>query len=206
MAYLVITTEGLQPCRHELNETLTIGRAFDCEISIADESLSRRHCRIEPADRAGEAWAVVDLSSSNGTRVGGTYVHRHRLADGDEVYAGKVRIVFHAAGFVSQRAQHPELPDAASPVLSELVTQSAALAPRPLPRVPVPVGARDAGEPGGLSDTAVFNAPSVAFERPAARPVIREPPEARERRLRMAAWLAALVAAVASAAAWAMWH
>src|SRR5689334_13728367 len=160
MAYLVITTEGLQPCRHELGKTLTIGRAFDCDISIADESLSRRHCRIEPADRAGKAWAVVDLSSSNGTRVRGTYVHRYKLEDGDEVYAGKVRIVFHAAGFVAKRAERPELPDAESPVLAELVTGAAGAAPRPLPRVPVMSGAGEAGEAGGLSGTAVFNAPS----------------------------------------------
>ena len=49
-----------------------------------DEPLvSRRHARIE---RRGEAWFVVDLGSTNFTRVNGERVRREReLADGDEL-------------------------------------------------------------------------------------------------------------------------
>jgi len=49
-----------------LDRTLTIGRAPDAGLSLADTSVSYLHARIE--DR-GDAWAVVDLGSTNGMRV-----------------------------------------------------------------------------------------------------------------------------------------
>ncbi|AKF06588.1 GGDEF domain-containing protein [Sandaracinus amylolyticus] len=49
-----------------LDRTLTIGRAPDAGLSLADTSVSYMHARIE--DR-GDAWAVVDLGSTNGMRV-----------------------------------------------------------------------------------------------------------------------------------------
>lgn len=49
-----------------IDRTLTIGRSPDAGLSLADTSVSYLHARIE--DR-GDAWAVVDLGSTNGMRV-----------------------------------------------------------------------------------------------------------------------------------------
>lgn len=49
-----------------IERTLTIGRAPDAGLSLADTRVSYLHARIE--DRGG-AWAVVDLGSTNGMRV-----------------------------------------------------------------------------------------------------------------------------------------
>jgi hypothetical protein len=112
MAYLAIYQIGRDEacCRHELTKAATVGRALDCELPFGtDDGLSRRHCTVEPTDASKKSWAVVDLKSSNGTRVGATYVDRQVLRDGDEIYAGRLRIVFHAVGYVPKR---PEQPDA----------------------------------------------------------------------------------------------
>ena len=58
--------------RYPLKETpLIIGREEGCQICINDESVSRRHARLEPL---GEGHGVVDLQSTNGT-----YVNDHRV-------------------------------------------------------------------------------------------------------------------------------
>jgi hypothetical protein len=48
--------------------TLTIGRAPDCDCVIHDPTVSRHHAELRR--RAGE-WLLVDLGSTNGTRVNG---------------------------------------------------------------------------------------------------------------------------------------
>lgn len=45
-----------------------LGRVTGCDVTVPDDSISRRHARIEGA---GERWSIVDLGSSNGTKVGG---------------------------------------------------------------------------------------------------------------------------------------
>ena len=69
MAYLLIIEPGKKPHRQELAGSTTIGRAWDCDICVHDDALSRRHCCVEPADRMRTEWAVVDLGSRNGTKV-----------------------------------------------------------------------------------------------------------------------------------------
>jgi pSer/pThr/pTyr-binding forkhead associated (FHA) protein len=45
--------------------------------------------------RLDEGWAIVDLGSTNGTRVNGEPVERRRLRDGDVIEIGLVRLVYH---------------------------------------------------------------------------------------------------------------
>jgi hypothetical protein len=215
MAYLAIYVIGRDDqacCRHELTRAVTIGRALDCDLPFGtDDGLSRRHCTITPTDSAKESWVVIDHKSSNGTRVGATYVDRQVLRDGDEVFAGRLRIVFHAIGYVPKRPDQPE-PD--SPVLEELRARAAltgmpADGPRPQPRATVrPIEAiPDAQTILSLSDTAPLPRHSVPFERPAARPILAPGMLPRQRMLpmRWAAGAIALFAAVA-AAAWLIYH
>jgi hypothetical protein len=46
----------------------TIGRSPDCDLPLRDMTVSWRHAELR---HAGEAWVLVDLGSTNGTRVNG---------------------------------------------------------------------------------------------------------------------------------------
>ncbi|MCU1376148.1 MAG: hypothetical protein JWO68_3434 [Actinomycetia bacterium] len=72
---------------------LTIGRATDATVRVSDTSTSRRHAEIRPA---GGGWAVVDLGSTNGTRVNGAPVTERRLQDGDTIIVGDATLRFEA--------------------------------------------------------------------------------------------------------------
>jgi len=72
---------------------LTIGRATDATIRVSDTSVSRRHAEIRPG---GGGWVVVDLGSTNGTRVNGSPVTERRLQDGDTITVGDAALRFEA--------------------------------------------------------------------------------------------------------------
>jgi hypothetical protein len=74
--------------------TVTIGRAAECEVRLADTSVSRRHAEIRAA---GDGWTVVDLGSTNGTKVNGAVVSERRLKDGDTVSVGDSHLKFEAS-------------------------------------------------------------------------------------------------------------
>ena len=46
----------------------TIGRSPECDLPLGDMTVSWRHAELR---RTGEAWMLVDLGSTNGTRVNG---------------------------------------------------------------------------------------------------------------------------------------
>jgi hypothetical protein len=46
----------------------TIGRSPECDLSLGDLTVSWRHAELR---HTGEAWVLVDLGSTNGTRVNG---------------------------------------------------------------------------------------------------------------------------------------
>ena len=64
---------------------LTAGRLDRCDLSITDSSVSREHAAFV---RRGERWWVVDLGSTNGTRVNGRRAAEHPIAPGDQVELG----------------------------------------------------------------------------------------------------------------------
>jgi transcriptional regulator with GAF, ATPase, and Fis domain len=73
---------------------VTIGRAAHCDVQVADAQMSREHARIV----VGEAVEIVDLGSSNGTRVGGRELVRGEpmvLGPGDVVSLGTTLLVLH---------------------------------------------------------------------------------------------------------------
>ena len=73
-------------------DALEVGRDEELAIRVDEPLVSRRHARLE---RRGEAWVVVDLGSTNFTRVNGERVHREReLVHGDELTLGRARCVF----------------------------------------------------------------------------------------------------------------
>ncbi len=68
---------------------ITIGRSPDNDICLKSSLVSRHHCRIEHDERG--TW-LADLDSANGTSVNGERVQSKRLAVGDRVQVGQVRI------------------------------------------------------------------------------------------------------------------
>lgn len=89
MAYVIVYHKDQEIARHPLQGAATIGRSPECELSVHDILLSRRHCRIEPD---GHEWALTDLGSKNGTRVGGNAVTRAVLRDGDVIRMGNTAV------------------------------------------------------------------------------------------------------------------
>jgi hypothetical protein len=83
--------------------SFTIGRTQDCDLRIADLSVSRRHAQLS---RSEDGWLLSDLGSHNGTRVNGWLVR-----EPVPVRAGDL-LQFGSAMFV---IQGPESPRAAAP-------------------------------------------------------------------------------------------
>lgn len=66
--------------------SLIVGRSSTCDIYIDDTKLSRQHFVIE---YDGEAFYIMDLQSSNGTKLNGIGIHsRQVLHSGDKIAAG----------------------------------------------------------------------------------------------------------------------
>ncbi|MBC8290035.1 MAG: FHA domain-containing protein [Planctomycetes bacterium] len=69
-----------------------IGRSGKCEIVVAHEKSSRRHCEVFYRNRK---WYIRDLESRNGTRLNGEKIIGEDLLEhGDLVQVAKTRIMF----------------------------------------------------------------------------------------------------------------
>jgi hypothetical protein len=75
-------------------DPVTIGRLPDCDIMLADTNVSRRHAEVRRQD---DAIVIVDLGSTNGTKVNGAGVKERVLEDGDEITVGSTRLKFEAS-------------------------------------------------------------------------------------------------------------
>lgn len=72
--------------RLQLGEAIvSVGRRPESTLQLADPNVSRSHAEVRPH---GNGWLVVDLGSTNGTRVNGTRVTSQELHEGDEVTFG----------------------------------------------------------------------------------------------------------------------
>jgi predicted component of type VI protein secretion system len=97
MAYIVYYYRDEEVGRVKLEGPVLVGRSPECSVSIRDVMMSRVHCQIEPD---GQGWAISDLGSKNGTRVGGNQITRHTLGEGDVVRMGKSTVRFFEGKFV----------------------------------------------------------------------------------------------------------
>jgi len=77
-----------------MGRAVVIGRLPDCDITVNDPNVSRRHAEVRPV---GSGWIVVDLGSTNGTRVNGVTVREQALRAGDEITVGSSRIRYEAS-------------------------------------------------------------------------------------------------------------
>lgn len=72
-------------------EPVVIGRLPECAVVLNDPNVSRRHAEIR---RQGTEVVVVDLQSTNGTRVNGAPIRERVLVDGDEITVGTTSLRF----------------------------------------------------------------------------------------------------------------
>src|SRR5438876_4945591 len=76
---------------------VVLGRGNDCDIRINDNSVSRRHARIQPG---ADGYYAIDLQSTNGTFVNDTPASMYKLNDGDYLRVGNCIYRFLAGGNV----------------------------------------------------------------------------------------------------------
>jgi hypothetical protein len=62
-----------------------IGRTGQCDITINESSVSRKHASIESKDGR---FLLQDLKSTNGTLVNGEFIDVHVLTHGDKIRIG----------------------------------------------------------------------------------------------------------------------
>jgi hypothetical protein len=95
-ALLRISAPGRPPRDIALDgRPLTIGRATDVELVLADPLASRRHARL--SSRGGRL-VLTDLGSTNGTRVNGEPVREAVVGPGDRIEVGATRLEIVTAG------------------------------------------------------------------------------------------------------------
>jgi len=71
--------------------TAIIGRGNTCDIVLKDNSVSRRHARL---DYVQEKFVITDLGSTNGVYVNGIKVVSKNLAPGDTIGLGSTLCIF----------------------------------------------------------------------------------------------------------------
>lgn len=83
---------------------VVLGRSPDCQITIEDPLISRRHARIRVTDTEA---LISDLGSRNGVRVNGRQIDgEHSLSDRDRIRLGTQELVF----FVVERQERSARP------------------------------------------------------------------------------------------------
>src|SRR5438876_922619 len=72
--------------------SLVLGRAITCDINLPEARVSARHASIE---QSGGGWHIIDLGSSNGTRLNGLRIDgRTRLRSGDWIDLCGASLIF----------------------------------------------------------------------------------------------------------------
>ncbi len=85
--------------------TLIIGRGNDADIRINDNSVSRRHARVQPG---ADGYYCIDLQSTNGTFVNDVPASMYKLKDGDYLRVGNCIYRFLAGGNI-EAEYHEEI-------------------------------------------------------------------------------------------------
>jgi serine/threonine-protein kinase len=132
---------------------LVLGRSADCDLCVAETSVSRRHASIAVLD---DALHVADLGSSHGLRWRGRKAADARLAVGDAVSLGDAELRLVGWEAPAAVALHPE-------VAAALATRgvapwppdgAATTPPAPAPAAPAAKAPPTAAEPAASSPSA----------------------------------------------------
>lgn len=169
MSTLRLHRQGEPPLEVVQDKALA-GRDASCDVIVADKSVSRRHAYLE---RRGEAWAVVDQGSANGTFLDGKPVSESVLRHGQELRFGMVSLRVEIEADMPQTILMPAgAMEPASTMLMPIPSQAAPPAARP----PAPPPARPVPPTRPVAAPAPAAAPPPA---PARRPIEPPAPQAR---------------------------
>jgi FHA domain-containing protein/uncharacterized protein DUF1707 len=80
---------GLPQAGELAHARVVLGRSRDCQLILADDTVSRRHAELRIEDGC---WLLRDLGSSNGTWVNGRRVVEAEVRPGDLVQLGGAEI------------------------------------------------------------------------------------------------------------------
>ncbi|MCB1093852.1 MAG: FHA domain-containing protein, partial [Verrucomicrobiae bacterium] len=86
---LILTLPEGDPVCHQLTSAkVSFGRGEDNRIRVGVKAISSRHCEFRAV---GDGYEVIDLGSTNGTKVNGTRVNGLpvRLKNGDQILFGE---------------------------------------------------------------------------------------------------------------------
>ncbi|BCS31118.1 hypothetical protein TBR22_A03180 [Luteitalea sp. TBR-22] len=132
---------------------LTVGRAPECDISVADTKISRRHAEF---DATGVQPRVTDLGSRNGILVNGRKVGAADLVPGDVITVGDARIRF-----------EEQVAEAPAPTVVPVTDDRTAVLPPIGPVAPALASSVPAAPPPALADPMPMSAPPVPSSDPA---------------------------------------
>jgi predicted component of type VI protein secretion system len=133
MGFVLIEERPSAGTRHVIGAGTTIGRE-DCEITLSDDEVSRRHARIRALD---ENLAIEDLGSTNGTFVNGQKLTALvELHDGDTITMGNSELRVEAQRDEGATSISPVQGDAAPAPPVEPVQPAAATPPPTEPLSP----------------------------------------------------------------------
>ena len=85
--------------RYPLHDHMLLGRAEVCDVVLADDRVSARHCEVQRQPSGG--FRIKDLGSSNGTLVNAQKTSETELRDGDLVQVGYTVFKFLAPALAS---------------------------------------------------------------------------------------------------------
>lgn len=88
LALLIANAEGLLSSRPIPETAIVLGRRPECEVVVADATVSGRHVRLQGF---GDHAVVTDLDSTNGTWLNGSRIQQARVNPGDELRFGQVQ-------------------------------------------------------------------------------------------------------------------
>jgi hypothetical protein len=72
-------------------DRVVVGRSRECEVTVSDPNVSRRHIELHRGERG---WSAVDLGSTNGMKVNGRRVGQAELNHGDRITIGVTDLTF----------------------------------------------------------------------------------------------------------------
>jgi hypothetical protein len=72
-------------------ERVLVGRSRECDVTVSDPNVSRRHIELRRGDRG---WTAVDLGSTNGMKVNGRRIGHAELSPGDRITIGVTDLTF----------------------------------------------------------------------------------------------------------------
>jgi hypothetical protein len=126
----LISTRDASKVFELAGRAVIIGRGAECEIQLADERVSMRHCCLSGHDGV---WAIQDLKSTNRTFVNGELVGEQprRLRHGDLVRLGAPdALLFEAKLVLDERIAAPTPPPDDEPLRRKVAELQAALLER----------------------------------------------------------------------------